>query len=170
MWLWFMNWINVHSYTWSWNVCCKFYCFWSFREVRNENEQSKPTFYWLWWVKLFINMENHSMMKIMSIGILILNSEFVDKWLSKRKQLDWYQRVNLWAKESGGALVSKWVLVGSITVNISRFCYLILWTRPESNVLLFRRPLGTDGTTGLVDVEKANALKKQFRKEYGLDS
>ena len=42
--------------------------------------------------------------------------------------------------------------------------------KPESNVLLFRRPLGTDGTTGLVDVEKANALKKQFRKEYGLDS
>ena len=42
-------------------------------------------------------------------------------------------------------------------------------SRPESNVLLFRRRFGTDGTTGLVNVEKANLLKRQFRKEYGLE-
>ena len=41
--------------------------------------------------------------------------------------------------------------------------------RPQSNVLLFRRPIGTDGRTGLVDPELAKAMKEKFRKEYGLE-
>lgn len=46
----------------------------------------------------------------------------------------------------------------------------VLWSnRPEPNILLFRRPLGTDGKTGLVNEEMARIQKEQFRKQYGLD-
>ncbi|KAM7456206.1 hypothetical protein BLSTO_03038 [Blastocystis sp. subtype 1] len=41
--------------------------------------------------------------------------------------------------------------------------------RPQSNVLLFRRPIGTDGRTGHVDPELAAQMKKKFRMEYGLE-
>ena len=40
---------------------------------------------------------------------------------------------------------------------------------PEPTVLLFRRPLGTDPTTGLVNPELAKQARAQSRKEYGLD-
>ena len=40
---------------------------------------------------------------------------------------------------------------------------------PEPNVLLFRRPLGTDGTTGKVDPVMAEKQRAEFRKSYGLD-
>ena len=42
-------------------------------------------------------------------------------------------------------------------------------SRPDPNILLFRRPLGTDGTTGLVNPELAEMQKKQFRKQFGLE-
>ncbi|CBK20688.2 uncharacterized protein [Blastocystis hominis] len=41
--------------------------------------------------------------------------------------------------------------------------------KPDPNILLFRRPLGTDGTTGLVNPELAEMQKKQFRKQFGLE-
>ena len=44
----------------------------------------------------------------------------------------------------------------------------VLIGRPESNILLFRRPVGTDGTTGLVDPVLADKVKEKFRREYGL--
>ncbi|KAK8790677.1 hypothetical protein WA588_002425 [Blastocystis sp. NMH] len=40
--------------------------------------------------------------------------------------------------------------------------------KPESNILLFRRPVGTDGSTGLVDPVLAEKVKEKFRREYGL--
>ncbi|KNB42891.1 cyclin-dependent kinase [Blastocystis sp. subtype 4] len=41
--------------------------------------------------------------------------------------------------------------------------------RPEPNILLFRRPLGTNGQTGKVDPELAERQRRQFRKQYGLE-
>ena len=41
--------------------------------------------------------------------------------------------------------------------------------KPEPNILLFRRPLGTDGQTGKVDPELADRQRKQFLKQYGLE-
>ncbi|KAK8804245.1 cyclin-dependent kinase regulatory subunit 1 [Blastocystis sp. subtype 4] len=41
--------------------------------------------------------------------------------------------------------------------------------KPESYILLFRRPIGTDGTTGRVDPQKALLGREKFRKEYGLE-
>lgn len=42
-------------------------------------------------------------------------------------------------------------------------------SRPDPNILLFRRPLGTDGTTGLVNPELAKMQREQFRKQFGLE-
>lgn len=42
-------------------------------------------------------------------------------------------------------------------------------SRPEPNILLFRRPLGTNGQTGKVDPELAERQRRQFRKQYGLE-
>ncbi|KAK8799448.1 hypothetical protein WA158_005997 [Blastocystis sp. Blastoise] len=42
--------------------------------------------------------------------------------------------------------------------------------RPEPNILLFRRRLGTDPTTGIVNPELAKIARDNFRKEYGLDN
>lgn len=53
-----------------------------------------------------------------------------------------------------------------ISVLIAVF-YMIV--RPQSHVLLFRRPVGTDGRTGLVDPVAAKKIKEQFRKDYDLD-
>lgn len=59
---------------------------------------------------------------------------------------------------------------------LGALCYtqvIELWSRsmsrPDPNILLFRRPLGTDGTTGLVNPELAEMQKKQFRKQFGLE-
>lgn len=41
--------------------------------------------------------------------------------------------------------------------------------RPRTTVLLFRRPLGTDGRTGLVDPVRSKELKEKFRRDYGLE-
>lgn len=41
--------------------------------------------------------------------------------------------------------------------------------RPEPNILLFRRPLGTDGTTGAVNPELARMQREHFRKQFGLE-
>ena len=38
--------------------------------------------------------------------------------------------------------------------------------RPEQHILLFRRPLGTNPRTGLVDPEKARVTREQYRKQY----
>ena len=38
--------------------------------------------------------------------------------------------------------------------------------RPEQHILLFRRPIGTDPRTGLVDPDKARATKEQYHKQY----
>ena len=38
--------------------------------------------------------------------------------------------------------------------------------RPEQHILLFRRPLGTNPRTGLVDPEKARATREQYRRQY----
>lgn len=40
--------------------------------------------------------------------------------------------------------------------------------RPEPHILLFRRPLGTDPTTGKVDARLAKAAVDKYRKEYDL--
>ncbi len=40
--------------------------------------------------------------------------------------------------------------------------------RPEPHILLFRRPLGTDPTTGKVDPRLAKAAVDKYRKEYDL--
>lgn len=58
---------------------------------------------------------------------------------------------------------------GSTTVNIGNLTAFLLSSRPQSNVLLFRRPIGTDGRTGQVDPELAAQMKKKFRMEYGLE-
>jgi len=39
--------------------------------------------------------------------------------------------------------------------------------RPEPHILLFRRPLGTDPTTGEVNPELAAQAKRDFQKIYG---
>lgn len=49
------------------------------------------------------------------------------------------------------------------------FVYITLNDRPEPNILLYRRPIGTDGKTGRVDPELAKLQRDQFRKQYGLD-
>lgn len=50
-------------------------------------------------------------------------------------------------KENGDLLESRWVWDGSITPRISRKLEREEYpNRPEPNILLFRRPLGTDGT------------------------
>ena len=41
--------------------------------------------------------------------------------------------------------------------------------KPRTTVLLFRRPLGTDGRTGLVDPVRSKELKEKFRRDYGLE-
>ena len=38
---------------------------------------------------------------------------------------------------------------------------------PEPHILLFRRKLGTNPTTGKVDAKMAAEAKERFRKEYG---
>ena len=43
----------------------------------------------------------------------------------------------------------------------------VLSPRPEPHILLFRRPLGTDPKTGLVDEEKAESEKKQLLQSLG---
>ena len=48
-------------------------------------------------------------------------------------------------------------------------CSLLFFYNPEPTVLLFRRPLGTAPTPGLVNPELAKQARAQFRKEYGLD-
>jgi len=43
------------------------------------------------------------------------------------------------------------------------------WTRrrrPEPHILLFRRALGTDPTTGRVDARLAKAAVEKYRREY----
>ncbi|CAE7892277.1 cks2 [Symbiodinium sp. KB8] len=40
--------------------------------------------------------------------------------------------------------------------------------KPEPHILLFRRPLGTDPTTGKVDPRLAKAAVDKYRKEYDL--
>ena len=73
-------------------------------------------------------------------------------------------------KENGDLLESRWVWDGSITPRISRKLEREEYpNRPEPNILLFRRPLGTDGQTGKVDPELADRQRKQFLKQYGLE-
>jgi len=40
--------------------------------------------------------------------------------------------------------------------------------RPEPHILLFRRPLGTDPTTGEVDPVLARKAKLKYQKEFGI--
>lgn len=40
--------------------------------------------------------------------------------------------------------------------------------RPEPHILLFRRHLGTDPTTGKVDAALARAAVEKYRREYDL--
>lgn len=58
---------------------------------------------------------------------------------------------------------------GSTTASTGDPALFLLIRRPQSNVLLFRRPIGTDGRTGQVDPELAAQMKKKFRMEYGLE-
>ena len=39
-------------------------------------------------------------------------------------------------------------------------------SRPEKHILLFRRKLGTDGTTGLVNDAAAQKAREQYRREF----
>lgn len=39
--------------------------------------------------------------------------------------------------------------------------------RPEPHILLFRRPLGTDPTTGEIRADLADLAKKEFEAVYG---
>ncbi len=41
--------------------------------------------------------------------------------------------------------------------------------RPEPHILLFRRPLGTDPTTGRVDPALERQAKERYDKEFGVD-
>ena len=54
---------------------------------------------------------------------------------------------------------------------ISTFIFIssFIFYRPDPNILLFRRPLGTDGRTGRVNPEEARIQKQRFRREYGLE-
>ena len=54
-------------------------------------------------------------------------------------------------------------------LHTSLSCRLFSFFRPDPNILLFRRPLGTDGTTGQVNPELAKMQREQFRKQYGLE-
>ena len=38
--------------------------------------------------------------------------------------------------------------------------------RPEPHILLFRRPLGTDPTTGKIDPEMERKAKERYNREY----
>ena len=49
------------------------------------------------------------------------------------------------------------------------FIFYLIFYRPDPNILLFRRPLGTDGRTGKVNPEVARIQKQRFRREYGLE-
>lgn len=44
----------------------------------------------------------------------------------------------------------------------------VLPHRPEPHILLFRRPLGTDPTTGKIDPEMARQARERYRTEFGL--
>ncbi len=46
--------------------------------------------------------------------------------------------------------------------------FLLLGCRPEPHILLFRRELGTDPTTGLVDPELKAKAVRDYQKEFGL--
>jgi len=39
--------------------------------------------------------------------------------------------------------------------------------KPEPHILLFRRPVGTDPTTGEVDPELAREEREQYESEFG---
>jgi cyclin-dependent kinase regulatory subunit CKS1 len=41
--------------------------------------------------------------------------------------------------------------------------------RPEPNILLMRRPLGTNPTTGQVDDSLKNQAERRFEQEYGME-
>ena len=42
--------------------------------------------------------------------------------------------------------------------------------RPEPHILLFRRPLGTNPTTGKVDPDLARKAVKKYQDDFGVDA
>ena len=42
--------------------------------------------------------------------------------------------------------------------------------RPEPHILLFRRPLGTDPTTGKVDPVLAKDAREKFERDFGVNA
>ena len=40
--------------------------------------------------------------------------------------------------------------------------------KPEPHILLFKRPLGTDPTTGKVNAEAARAARARYMRDYGI--
>ena len=42
--------------------------------------------------------------------------------------------------------------------------------RPEPHILLFRRPLGTDPTTGKVDPVLAKDARQKFERDFGVNA
>lgn len=92
------------------------------------------------------------------------------KWLFAKNVLIWFRKVGYYQRMSGEDLEFRWVSDGNIIASISMMTHsFILYFRPESYILLFRRPIGTDGTTGRVDPQKALLGREKFRKEYGLE-
>lgn len=45
-------------------------------------------------------------------------------------------------------------------------CVCSVFRRPEKHILLFRRKLGTDGTTGKVNEAAAQKAREQYRREF----